>query len=461
MTMPPTATKFRKLKPTEIFYEVAQGQFEFMITCYWLVLESQKDVSEEQIRESLRILFRNIDVLHLIIRKENDDFWFYKMNEESIPLKVLRNQSPDDILHKEMHTSIDSSAGPLWRANYIINDKTNEKNDTFTRDILFTFNHAISDGFTAFHICNRFLKVLNDVIDGKLQESYCFGQLCEGQETDELMLQRMEYLHKNPEYHNELQNLLADMEKQKIRFSEFFPVPSGTPKMTKHIYREIDEETNKKMLKVFKSKKLSLHSGFSAVANWALMELFTENGLTDEQIDLTTFHMINLRRYWKKTSEIQLGPHVTPIRIVSPTDRNVGANLWQYAREFNVMLKNEIESKRGLDFTVVRLMPKPEGPNVNDFSMMINSPSVSYYSTTNMGDLSSMLQGRGDHVSIKWLARCTSAHTINTLMTHIFQTYEGKFLYGLGYSTHIVRDDAANLYVDKIINKLKIISNLQ
>ncbi|RXG67856.1 hypothetical protein Avbf_07415 [Armadillidium vulgare] len=44
-TMPPTATKFRKLKPTEIFYEVAQGQFEFMITCYWLVLESQKDES--------------------------------------------------------------------------------------------------------------------------------------------------------------------------------------------------------------------------------------------------------------------------------------------------------------------------------------------------------------------------------------------------------------------------------
>ncbi|RXG67855.1 hypothetical protein Avbf_07416 [Armadillidium vulgare] len=321
------------------------------------------------------------------------------------------------------------------------------KNDTFTRDILFTFNHAISDGFTAFHICNTFLKVLNDVIDGKVQESYSFGQLCEGQETDELMVQRMEYLHENPEYHTELQNLLADMEKQKIRFSEFFPVPSGTPKMTKHIYREIDEETNKKMMKVFKSKKLSLHSGFSAVANWALMELFTENGLTDERIDLTTFHMINLRRYWKKTSEIQLGPHVTPIRIVSPTDRNVGANLWQYAREFNVMLKNEIESKRGLDFTVVRLMPKPEGPNVNDFSMMMNSPSVSYYSTTNMGDLSSMLQGRGDQVSIKWLARCTSAHTINTLMTHIFQTYEGKFLYGLGYSTHIVRDDAANLYI--------------
>ncbi|RXG60269.1 hypothetical protein Avbf_17700 [Armadillidium vulgare] len=454
--------KVRKLKGHEIFHEIAQSEYKSMITCYWLVLQSQKEVSGDQVQEALTILFRNVDILRLFIKKENDEYWFYKMEEERIPLEVLKNECPNEVFHKEMHNSIDSASGPLWRAKYIMNDKLEERNNNFISDIIFSFNHAITDGFTVFNICNGFLKVLNDVIGGKIQNSYNFGQHDEGRETEELTEKRLEFLKENPDQLAQVKKLVTDMTSQNVRFTEFFPVPDGTPKKTKHIYRELDEETNKKILNVFKSKGISFHSGFTAVANWVLMELFTENNLNDEEIDITAFHMINMRRYWKKSSTAQLGPHVSSLRILSKTDKNVGANFWQYAREFGKALKSGIDKMEGIDTQVAFMLSNPERSDMAfaDLFTKITAPSA-YYVTTNMGDLSSILQGRGDHVSIKWLARCTSAEMMNTIMTHIFQTYEGKFLYGLGYSTHLMTDEFANTYVDRIIDKLKLLSNLQ
>ncbi|KAL7631176.1 UNVERIFIED_CONTAM: hypothetical protein RMT77_018521 [Armadillidium vulgare] len=117
---------------------------------------------------------------------------------------------------------------------------------------------------------------------------------------------------------------------------------------------------------------------------------------------------------------------------------------------------------QGIDTKIAFMLsnPKESVMNIADALTKMTTPSA-YYVTTNMGDLSSILQGRGDHVHIKWLARCTSTEIMNIIMTHIFQTYEGKFLYGLGYSTHLMTDEIANIFVDRIINKLKLLSNLQ
>ncbi|RXG52522.1 hypothetical protein Avbf_18909, partial [Armadillidium vulgare] len=68
--------------------KVAQSEFQFAIPCYWLILESKEEVTEKQVQETLKILYRNIDILRLCIRKEKDDFWFYEMDEERILLRI-------------------------------------------------------------------------------------------------------------------------------------------------------------------------------------------------------------------------------------------------------------------------------------------------------------------------------------------------------------------------------------
>ncbi|RXG59064.1 hypothetical protein Avbf_18157 [Armadillidium vulgare] len=90
-----------------------------------------------------------MEILNMCIRKENGHYWFYKMDEEKIPLQVLKNQSPESVFEKETNTCIDSATGPLWRITYITSDETLKENNTFTSNLLFTFHHAIIDGYTA------------------------------------------------------------------------------------------------------------------------------------------------------------------------------------------------------------------------------------------------------------------------------------------------------------------------
>ncbi|RXG55425.1 hypothetical protein Avbf_09953, partial [Armadillidium vulgare] len=460
--MQSTLSKVRKLRPNEIFLEVAQSEFQFAIPCYWLTLEAKEEVTEGQVEQTLRILYRNIDILRLCIRKEKEDFWFYEMDEERILLQVLKNQSPYEVFDKETHTNFNSATGPLWRAIYFPDNETVKESNVYTSNIMLTFDHAIVDGFTCFSICNSFLMVLNDVIGGKVENSYDFGKFNDGHEIEVITQQRMEYLNKNPEYFAEIKTFLTNFDKQKIRFDEFFPLPEDVEKKTKYIHGEIDKETTKKLLKVFKSKGISFNSGFSAAINWALMELFVEKGLTDKEIDLQSEHAINVRRYWKKSSTLQLGSHSTSLKLSSKTDKNVGANFWEYARNFGSELKNALDNMQGID---VKLQMKTSnfGKTKVDYSKLMEDypPPKSYYCTTNMGDLKSIVQGKREYVRIKWLTRGVASHGMNASIVSFIHTYEGRFLYCIGYSTHIVRDDLANLLVDRIIGKLNILSNMQ
>ncbi|KAL7632388.1 UNVERIFIED_CONTAM: hypothetical protein RMT77_017292 [Armadillidium vulgare] len=65
--MSSTLTKVRKLNLSEIFLENCNNEFNAGIICYWLTLEFKYKVPEKQIKEALRILFRNMDILHMVI----------------------------------------------------------------------------------------------------------------------------------------------------------------------------------------------------------------------------------------------------------------------------------------------------------------------------------------------------------------------------------------------------------
>ncbi|RXG51634.1 hypothetical protein Avbf_15193 [Armadillidium vulgare] len=151
-----------------------------------------------------------MDILHMCIRKENGHYWFYKMDEEKIPLQYVINVKnmvrycpnslsgfyslylisfeesvPRIVFGKETNTCIDSATGPLWRATYINSDETLKEKKTFTTNILFTFHHAISDGYTLINICNNFFKAFNDVIGEKFK-NFTFWRINDGHETEEL-----------------------------------------------------------------------------------------------------------------------------------------------------------------------------------------------------------------------------------------------------------------------------------
>ncbi|KAB7500723.1 hypothetical protein Anas_13800 [Armadillidium nasatum] len=267
-----------------------------------------------------------MEILHICIRKENGHYWFYKMDEEKIPLQVLKNQSPESVFENETHTCIDSATGPLWRATYITSDEKLKENNTFSSNILFTFHHAITDGYTSINICNNFLKVLNDVIVENVQKLYYFGQLNDGHESEELFIQRAKYLKNNLEYCSEIRTMESKFNNAKLLLTEYFPAPKGAGKRTKFIHGELNKEMTTNLIKVFKSKGISFHAGFCSVFNWVLMDILTENGLPDKEIELPTTHAFNLRKYWKKSSSAQLGSHVLT-KMLETISGNMRKNL--------------------------------------------------------------------------------------------------------------------------------------
>ncbi|RXG53281.1 hypothetical protein Avbf_15070 [Armadillidium vulgare] len=414
--MSPTLTKVRKLNPVEIMIENLNSEFNVDILCYWLTLEFKNKVPEEQIKEALRILSRNMEILQMCIRKDNGHYWFYKMDDEKIPLQVLKNQSPESVFGKEANTCIDSATGPLWRATYITSDETLKENNTFTRNILFTLHHAMIDDYTAIIICDSFLKALNDVIGETVQKIYNFGQFNDGHETKELLVQRTEYLKNNLEYCEEIRTMKTKFDNAKVLLTEYFPVPKDAEKKTKFIHGELNKEITTNLIEIFKSKGISFHAGFCSVFNWVLMDILTENGLTDKEIELPTRHALNLRRYWKKSSSVQLGFHAKMINILSKTDKIVEENFWVYAKEFNKDLKSAIENKQAIDWTALKhLKYTSDEPRYDDSLKLLEKvppPSFSnpksYYGTSNIGNTSSILKGERDHVSIKFIARGAS-----------------------------------------------------
>ncbi|KAL7631073.1 UNVERIFIED_CONTAM: hypothetical protein RMT77_018627 [Armadillidium vulgare] len=463
--MSPTLTKVRKLNPVEIMIENLNSEFNVDILCYWLTLEFKNKVPEEQIKEALRILSRNMEILQMCIRKDNGHYWFYKMDDEKIPLQVLKNQSPESVFGKEANTCIDSATGPLWRATYITSDETLKENNTFTRNILFTLHHAMIDDYTAIIICDSFLKALNDVIGETVQKIYNFGQFNDGHETKELLVQRTEYLKNNLEYCEEIRTMKTKFDNAKVLLTEYFPVPKDAEKKTKFIYGELNKEITTNLIEIFKSKGISFHAGFCSVFNWVLMDILTENGLTDKEIELPTRHALNLRRYWKKSSSVQLGFHAKMINILSKTDKIVEENFWVYAKEFNKDLKSAIENKQAIDWTALKhLKYTSDEPRYDDSLKLLEKvppPSFSnpksYYGTSNIGNTSSILKGERDHVSIKFIARGASIPSMSSNVILFFQTFQGKLSFCMAYSADFVSDDSANLCKEKLINKLQFV----
>ncbi|KAL7632971.1 UNVERIFIED_CONTAM: hypothetical protein RMT77_016681 [Armadillidium vulgare] len=105
--------KARELNPMEIYFETAHIEVQLGILCYWLILKLKNEVIEEQIKEALKVIFRNIDILHLYIQKEIGRYWFYKMNEEKITDNLQLNLSNRSMLNVKPGVCY-SSAFDIW-----------------------------------------------------------------------------------------------------------------------------------------------------------------------------------------------------------------------------------------------------------------------------------------------------------------------------------------------------------
>lgn len=366
-------------------------------------------------------------------------------------------------MQKETCNSFDSGNGPLWRVKFFPDQSSieNKEENGHMSDVIFTFHHIITDGFTSSHICNNFIEVLNDIISGSVKSDYeHFGKFTDSTETDEIIRERIQFFQDNPREFQEISKQMADFKNHTVVHNQLFPVPEDVFLTTKHLMRDLDEGKTSLLLNKFKKHGFTFHSGFTAVANWAYMEILTENGFKEDSLEMGSYHAINLRRYWKPCSYIQLGCHMGSIRIAVKVDRNIGKKFWDHVREIQNKLQTHLKNCKTVDEILAYPLTSKSGESYNFAELFRNPPPLNiYYSTTNMGDLSSILKNEGKHVNIDWLTRSSSCHHLNMSFVHLFHTFKGRIMYGMDYSTKYATDSLANLYIEKIFEKIDLICN--
>lgn len=372
-------------------------------------------------------------------------------------------RDPNKIMEEEIRRSFSSDTGPLWRVKMTkskiipLNQKDPDDEFVHSSNFIFSFHHGITDGSTSFRICAGFLTILSDVISGNERPSYkhLFGKFSEGVETERLIQQRKEYLSLHPEIYNKVKADISELANQQLILTDIFPVSEVSCNITKHLVKDMNVEDTNKLLNKFKFYGVTVHAGFTALFNWALIEMFIENGFSGKYLDMTAFHVINIRRFWKENyTYFPQGNHIGPMRIKVKTEREVGKQFWAYAQKIHKLMKMYIAEQKSLDEIIVYPLVSSSGSS--DFRDLFQNPPplLTYFSTTNMGDVSAILPETYPEVKVEWVTRSTSCHQMNIAMVHMLQTFNGKLLYGLDYTTQYVREDVAKMYVKKIFEKV-------
>lgn len=359
---------------------------------------------------------------------------------------------------KQITTSFKSSSGPLWRAVVFVSHTApylSEVSKKYPRqyDLLMTYHHAITDGFTTLRVANLFLGLLNDIIAGKdIDPREQLGEFNDGAETETLIAERQKKFDTDIKWKKSLEMQIEKYTQFRPIFTKYFPVlESQKENTTKHIYHIFDESQTKKLLNFFKYENVTVTSGFVSLANLQLVEMFKKRGCEEQMYEIPSYITVNLRRYWEKQPETALGCHFGPLCLFTETPHDSIKNFLDYARDINTNLQDYIVHKRTLDdCQFLNILQGTNYESMDDFFENPPDHPQFFHSTTNMGDVSSVLKGEGKHAQITWLSRHNSLHRYNSTLINELQTFRGRLLVGVGYNARTITKAVAEEYLNGI-----------
>ena len=324
-----------------------------------------------------------------------------------------------------------------------------EENYPHQYSLLFAIHHGISDGFSNMYICNWMISLLNSVISNENIDDSQLGYFNDGEQTSKLIETREQELMQD-------KNLMDNFIKEQRNLKSKTPLLCGIMESetankiseTKHIYKDLTCDETHCLVKIFKENGISFHSGFFAIVNVAIVDILNEAGLNNSNYDIIKSHTINFRKYWDKEEQVSLGVHIYDVLLAIDTPRDVKYNILSYAKKYHNILSNVFNSS--------------ECCNNQCFTKLIDGTSIykpikdevkkptAYYNTTNMGNVTSILGNKGEHVQITWLTRSVAINDMPIIMLFMPQTYRGRFQIAFGYNTRFMTPEIANELINKI-----------
>ncbi|XP_042890313.1 uncharacterized protein LOC122265204 [Penaeus japonicus] len=406
-------------------------------------LNTVKPLRPEHVERALVHLQRQTQALRGVIKVKHGKYWICESDQDQINFEVQEGGDIMQEMWRFTNMPLGFDQAPLWRAVFMPGngsdgDASSARGPSNLQEIRARFphqsrlvlpvHHSFMGGPTMPLIVQRLVELLNDVLAGRpIDGSRQLGVLVPSTEIDAA--------------------------KRRIRRSwrgtrRAFPEARGAPS-SGHVLRDVSPALLQKFTAKCKSEGVTFNSGLQAVINTALVEVVTEAGLQQDTFSLSINLATDLRRYMNRNPLEVLGLHVRPTVHRVATPARVRDCFWQYCRAMHGPLSGLIRSGLALQQEVVREMTqRPVDPHRY---FATPPPVLRDYGLTNVGDLTSLIRGEGDHLQLTDILMASAAHRFLYPMLHQIYTFRGYCPYSISYDTSYMSQDTANIIADKVL----------
>ncbi|XP_063613324.1 uncharacterized protein LOC134786614 [Penaeus indicus] len=408
-----------------------------------------KPLDPGHVELALRHYQRKIPNCRCFFKERDGKLWVCEDPNPDIDFEYLEGVESSAIINEHVSKPFFGDRTPTWRARLVPVPADApcpmpeiKAAFPYQYDLVMMPHHSFVDGVSMSILTGKLVGLLNDVIAGRPINDEPFGVYVNNKEINGIDKQIAQNFEKEPEK--------LELMKQEILacnttplLLKAFPPPGGKP-ATKFVYQTVKQQSLASFTAKCKANGVTFNSGMEAVINTAIIEMAREAGVEGESHQISTHLATDLRRYMKRRSLPILGLHVRPTVHRMETPFDVRDNFWDYTRKLHQRLSLLLKSGEALQQSVVREMT---------LLQLHAAGTVAHldYGLTNVGDLTAVIPGVGEHLQQTDLAMIGCTHSFGFPMLHQIYTFRGHSPYTLAYDASYMAKETAVVLTDKIL----------
>ncbi|XP_027215419.2 uncharacterized protein [Penaeus vannamei] len=439
-----------KTTSTEIFYEPFG-------TCYEITLVTRKPLLEEQFRRTLSHFYKKVPNVRICFGERDGEMWLREMPQEIIDFEFLPAGKSDEDLHTKLQCyDFQKMTGPLWCVK--LRPEPDCSPDGVFREgiegyphmysMYWGINHAITDGTSNSTLCGFIVQLLDDVLAGKeINDEEQLGIYISDERTKQALREQEARVDSDAVLRSKLTKEYQSLFGRRSLVTTLFKDVGEEKARTLHMTRDLDLETSAAFIKRCHAEGITVNSAFTAIGNFAIVDLLAKAGLEQESYSIRSEHVVNARRYWKGDNTGYLGCHITPLLTsVFETPRKFSADFWNYAKPIDEELRRKINGGTVLQMERIKSIV----PKTSDID-----PTFEFeFCLTNMGDLTKNVTEGGDHVQAVHALRTASLNNVPFIWANFLNTFRGRFTNTLVYNTLYVNAEITEYFFERSFHYL-------
>lgn len=354
----------------------------------------------------------------------------------------------------------DTARGPLWRVALVAEDealRSRAQNDLprpflYDYSLLFCIHHGIADGTTITRIIGCLRAILDDLLSGRpVDAAEQLGKYVGYDAAMALYAAEEEKLKDNPALLAEAMKEFAEGEETRPLLLDVQPRPQDGEASTGSILLRLNEDDTKALVACCKKAKVTLHSFFTSAVNAALIDFLQDLGVRRDTYELRAGHDISLRRYYSGDTSRTLGVHlpVFGFRFAYKASADLYREFWASTRAFHKRFREALSEREPLRAVVLRQKDAARFDGIKDFYSDHGEPN-SYYTISNLGDVTEALTKEGDNVQVTLLNRYVALRNKKCFMCFNIHTFRDQATVNMLYSKHYFSEEYALRLADLV-----------